>query len=114
MSTNFSPEEGALYARCSTCGKGLADETAVRAHVEETMTPTGETDVIARSHTVRYLHPDREDPVRSHVRSAVDDAITDACDELSNLLGTDGLTYDEVAKALQGYPDFAEAWEEYR
>jgi hypothetical protein len=109
---DFNPEPGALYARCSDCGKALADEASVRTHSEETMKPTGEAGVTARSHRVRILNPSREQRISGEVDRIVGDATQAACDDLWRLVDDGDLTEDEVAVALRWHDDFSEAWEE--
>lgn len=102
------------YAVCNTCDRELADPTAARSHVEETMTPVeGEGHIKARSHSYTVVNPTPEEVMRSRVQSAVEDAVSGFCEKMDRLVAHGKLTSEQVSAGLRGCPDFSDAWEEW-
>lgn len=107
MSTGrFDPREGEDYGVCTDCGLKLATWDDAQQHMIATTPPTG------GSHTVSGTNPTRESRIRSRVADAIEDAIRDALDDLQGDVDRGDLTEEEVATALTGWPEFAEAWDE--
>lgn len=108
------------YAICTTdgCGVEHADREAMREHQKQTMAPTGEPGVVARSHSSRVVNPTPEEVKQSIIRHTVGRAITDAqgraFGDLDREIRSGRVTEEDVTAELRNYPDFDDAWDEYR
>lgn len=108
------------YAICTTdgCGVEHADREAMREHQKATMAPTGEPGVVARSHSSRVVNPTPEEVKQSIIRHTVGRAITDAqgraFGDLDREIRSGRVTEEDVTAELRNYPDFDDAWDEYR
>jgi len=108
------------YAICTTdgCDVEHADREAMREHQKQTMAPTGEPGVVARSHSSRVVNPSPEEVAENAARRAVTRAIEDAqeraYDDLDREIRSGYVTEEAVTKELRFYSDFADGWDEYR
>jgi ribonucleotide reductase alpha subunit len=108
------------YAICTTegCDVEHVDREAMREHQKQTMAPTGEPGVVARSHSSRVVNPTPEEIVERAARSAVNRALEDAqeraFDDLDREIRSGRVTEAAVTKELRYYSDFADGWDEYR
>ena len=107
---------GTHYAECRDCDAILADKDAVSAHAKETMTPTGQPGVTARSHGWRVVTPTPEEVTQRRISNlvgnAIEDAMIEAIDDLRRSVDRGDITEDEVREGLRHYPDFRDAWDE--
>lgn len=108
------------YAICTTegCGVEHAHREAMREHQKATMALTGEPGVVARSHSSRVVNPTPEEARQSLIRYTVGRAIEDAqqraFDDLDREIQSGRVTEEDVTAELRNYPDFDDAWDEYR
>jgi hypothetical protein len=108
------------YAICTTdgCGVEHADREAMREHQKQTMAPTGEPSVVARSHSSRVVNPTPEEVEQNLIRHTVGRAISDATrrafEDLDREIRSGRVTEEAVTAELRNYPDFDDAWDEWR
>lgn len=108
------------YAICTTegCGVELADQEAAEEHRTSTMAPTGEAGVVARSHSTRVVNPTPEEAeeqaARRVVAWAIESAQERAFEDIDRDIRNGAATEEAVTKELRFYPDFADAWDEWR
>lgn len=115
MSGRFDQADGEPYGFCLTCkeaGTGLtfADKAAMSAHLSETFEASGR--VNGKGHKGRVTNATREDRIRQHMGSLVDDAMYEFFDSVERDLDRGDLAEDEVRGALAYYPDFRAAWDD--
>ncbi|EYT61643.1 hypothetical protein [Microbacterium sp. UCD-TDU] len=103
--SRFDPIDGADYGACDDCGITLPTEQAAKDHRAATMSP-GKS-----SHRTRASNPTRVDRIQSHVDGVVEDAISEALDDLRNEVGRANVTWDEIHEALKWHSEFADEWE---
>ena len=108
--SRFDPIPDQPYGECSDCGISLATQADAREHMSATM-PAAIG--VGSSHGVRVTNAPREDRIRRAVSFAVDDAITEAMDDIHRIVERDGATPEELTAALGSYPDFADAYAEW-
>lgn len=109
--TRFNADPDADYGKCQTCGVSLPTQEDSNAHglaVLKEPTLDGEK----AAHTISVLNPTRERRISSAIGNIISDALEEAMDEIDRLLDKDHVNHQEIETALQGYPDFAEAWED--
>lgn len=107
--SKFDPTPGQPYGECSDCGISLETQADAREHMSATAPGVG----LGSSHGVRVTNAPREDRIRRAVSYAVDDAITEAMEDIHRIVERDGATPDELTAALAAYPDFADAYDEW-
>ena len=103
----FDPIEGADYGNCVTCGAVFVTRDDADKHRTETM----DESPIRRSHTTRGLNRTREERIQSWADDIVQDAISDAIDNLRDEVASANVSWDEVFEALRWHSDFADEWE---
>jgi hypothetical protein len=102
------------YAKCNDCEQVLITPEDAQQHGEDTMTPVeGEGAIKARGHSRHVLNPTREQVVASMVDYAVERAMESFFNDIDNDVHRGRLTTEEVTKALRGWPDFSDGWEEW-
>ena len=109
MSSRFDPIPGQPYGECTDCGVALQTQEEGREHMAATFSEAGQ----GPSHRIRITNPPRADRVRTAVNCAIDDAISEAMEDIHRIVERDGATPDELATALAAYPDFADAYAEW-
>lgn len=97
----FNPDVDKTHAKCKDCDAELESPGQVTEHLNY------------NKHTVSILNPTRERRIESEVSWIVDNAITDALDELDNLIRRNHVTRAEITSALKWFSDFGDAWAEY-
>ena len=107
------------YAECVECGEKTNTRAAALAHSSSTMQASGaDSGVTASGHSFTVVNPTPDElnqrRIDSKVNWAIDDAIQSAIEELERDVERGDITAAEVASALNAYPDFADAWDEYR
>lgn len=106
------------YAHCLDCPAVFADRAAMSEHGTATLAPTGEQGITAQGHRARVDNPTPEERAESRDRSTVSRAIERAMDAAFDALDSDirrgDITEDAVTQQLRDYPDFADAWDEWR
>jgi hypothetical protein len=105
------------YAICLTCGVEHVDRAAMNQHGRDTLAPTGEQGVTARGHRSRVVNPTPEEVVENRARSTVDraveDALSEAFEDLDRSIRRGDVSEEAVTRALRNYPDFADGWTEW-
>lgn len=109
--TRFNAEPDSDYGKCQTCGIPLATQEDANAHGIAALQETT-LDGKKAPHTISVLNPTRERRISRAISDIISDAIDEAMEEIERLLDKDHLDHQEIEQALQGHPDFAEAWEE--
>lgn len=107
--SRFDQDPNAGYGQCSTCETEFATEVLAREHMADTLDAaraSGEN----TSHRISVLNISREDRIESHVGSIVENAMSEAIDQLLKLIDSDDVTEDEVTRALGDWLDFNGAW----
>lgn len=114
---SVTEQETKPYARCNTCGIDLPTKDEYSAHMDATMEPTGVPGITSRSHSTTVVNPTPEEAevnrVRRIVGHAVDEALQRACEDLDDDVRRGRITEEQVKHELSGYPDFADAWDEW-
>ena len=107
------------YAVCVTCDAELPTAEAVNEHHASTMAPVhDEPGAISRGHTTRVINPTDEEraewAARSIVGGAVSSAMDRAFEEIDRAIERGRITEQAATDALSWYPDFEDAWDEWR
>lgn len=110
--SKFDQIEGQPYGKCNDCGVELIDKNAASAHTTETFEAAKVKGVGQSSHGVRVQNDTRDGRIKSGVSQVVEDAITDAVDELWRLVDSGDATEEEVTAGLAFHSEFQDAWEE--
>lgn len=100
------PEDGD-YGVCKTCGIPIPTPDDSRAHMAATHVGG------ARSHTITIINPTPSERARSRIARMVEDATNDFCEDLDDLVRKEEMSVKDVTDAINGYPDFADAWAEW-
>ena len=103
--TKFDPTPGVAYGECVTCGIVLETDDDAKAHRAATMGAGGR-----RSHSTRGVNPTREDRIQSWADGLVEDAISNALDNLRDEVARANVSWDEVYEALTWHSEFADEW----
>lgn len=100
------------YATCNDCGVDLADRDGVSAHGRDTMTPTGESGIVARGHRITIVSPTEAEQRASRARMVISDALDEAYEYMSDRIDRDEVTLTEIAENLWVF-DLADGWADY-
>jgi hypothetical protein len=114
MSARFDQNPDEPYGFCLTCKDAgidlpFADQPAMSAHLSETFEAGGR--VNGKGHSGRVTNATREERIRRHMGSLVDDALYDFLESVERDVERGDLTEDEVGPGLVYYSDFRDAWD---
>lgn len=108
----FNPTPAIDYGKCSTCDESMPTEEDANIHMFETFKAAISLGK-SRGHAIKILNPSRVMRIQRGIDRIIDDAISDAMEEIDALINSDSISEEEAKEALNCHPDFANAWEEY-
>ena len=100
----FNPREGTAYGRCIDCELVLDERADATEHMSQTRQGT------RRSHRVRVSNPDRAMRVSTTVSQIVQAHLSEAVDEIAELVHAGHITTEEVEQALSWHSDALDVW----
>ena len=84
--SSFDPEPDKPHGVCNDCGAEMATEQDASDHMRETFEAAKAAGKVQRSHSVRVTNPGRQTRIRRRLGTIIDDAISNAMEEIDRLL----------------------------
>lgn len=100
------------YAECQDCDAKFADRDAVTAHQRDTMTPTGEEGITARSHRAMVVNPTDAERRESRLRWRISDGLDALYNSLYEEVERGTHTVEEIREAMWPF-DLLDGWDQY-